>query len=117
MQLKKGGFSSGSRWNNAMMLSRSNPKSAIFQPPKTKLALELVQTSREENKETSCVYCDVVLNESNATADHIIPISDGGNNCQVNLVVCCKNCNNQRGNLDFREFMRLKKRNYKNLFI
>jgi hypothetical protein len=53
MQLKKGGFSSGSRWNNAMMLSRSNPKSAIFQPPKTKLALELVQTSREENKETS----------------------------------------------------------------
>ena len=45
MRLKKGGFSSGSRRNNAM-LSQSNPN----QPPKTKL--ELVQTSREENKET-----------------------------------------------------------------
>jgi hypothetical protein len=45
MQLKKGGFYSGSRWNNAMMLSRSNPN----QPLKTKL----VETSKEENKETS----------------------------------------------------------------
>jgi len=71
----------------------------------------------EENKETHCVYCDRVLDEENATADHIVPISDGGNNCQVNLVVCCKHCNNERGNLDFRDFMRLKKRNYKKLFF
>jgi len=48
MQLKKGGFSSGSRWNNSMMLSQPNPKLAIFQPPKTKL----FEPVREENKET-----------------------------------------------------------------
>jgi len=71
----------------------------------------------EKNKKSNCIYCDVILNEANATADHIVPISDGGNNSQVNLVVCCKDCNNERGNLDFTEFMILKKRNHKKLFI
>lgn len=71
----------------------------------------------DENVGANCIYCDTELDKENATADHIIPISEGGNNCQVNLVVCCKDCNNQRGNLDFKEFMRLKKRDYKNLFV
>lgn len=61
MRLKKGGFSSGSRRNNAM-LSQSNPN----QPPKTKL--ELVQTSREENKETSFENLDSFF-YSNANDD------------------------------------------------
>lgn len=59
----------------------------------------------EQNKNAKCIYCDEKLTPDNATADHIIPISDGGNNCQVNLVVCCKDCNNERGNLDFRYYM------------
>ena len=71
----------------------------------------------DENEGANCIYCDIELDKENATADHIIPISDGGNNCQVNLVVCCKGCNNQRGNLDFKEFIRLKKIPYKKLFI
>jgi hypothetical protein len=56
MRLKKGGFSSGSRWNNTM-LSNSNPN----QPPKTKL----VQTSREENKETSFENVDSFFYSNN----------------------------------------------------
>jgi 5-methylcytosine-specific restriction endonuclease McrA len=72
----------------------------------------------EENKETNCIYCDVELNNENATADHIIPISEGGNNCQVNLVVCCKDCNNQRGNMDFSTFLSFKKKKiYRRDFI
>jgi hypothetical protein len=63
MRLKKGGFSSGSRWNNTM-LSNSNPKSVIFQQPKPKL--ELVQTSREENKETSFENLDLFFYSNNA---------------------------------------------------
>lgn len=59
----------------------------------------------EQNQNTTCIYCDDKLTPDNATADHIIPISEGGNNCQVNLVVCCKDCNNERGNLDFRYYM------------
>lgn len=59
----------------------------------------------EKNKDARCLYCDTKLNIENATADHIIPISEGGNNCQVNLVVCCKDCNNERGNLDFKYYL------------
>ena len=73
----------------------------------------------EENIGANCIYCDSKLNHENATADHIIPISDGGNNCQVNLVVCCKDCNNERGNMDFQTYMSIKKKNSKGkkLFI
>lgn len=66
----------------------------------------------EENIGANCIYCDVKLDKENATTDHIIPISKGGNNCQVNLVVCCKSCNNERGDLDFNEYMIIKKRKH-----
>lgn len=62
----------------------------------------------EQHSNASCIYCDVKLTSENATADHIIPISNGGNNCQVNLVVCCKDCNNERGNLDFKYYLSIK---------
>jgi 5-methylcytosine-specific restriction endonuclease McrA len=62
----------------------------------------------EQHSNASCIYCDVKLTPENATADHIIPISNGGNNCQVNLVVCCKDCNNERGNLDFKYYLSIK---------
>lgn len=65
----------------------------------------------EKNADSKCIYCEKELTIDNATADHIIPISDGGNNCQVNLVVCCKDCNNERGNLDFKFY--LSKKNIK----
>lgn len=70
----------------------------------------------EENSDSNCIYCDKKLNNENATADHIVPISEGGNNTKVNLVVCCKDCNNERGNTDFKTFMYLKKYDY-NKFI
>ena len=67
----------------------------------------------DENIGANCIYCDTQLDKENATADHIIPISDGGNNCQVNLVVCCKDCNTERGDLDFKYY--LSKKNIKKM--
>ncbi len=67
----------------------------------------------EQNSDARCIYCDEILTTENATADHIIPISEGGNNAQVNLVVCCKGCNNERGNLDFKYY--LSKKNIKKM--
>jgi len=67
----------------------------------------------EKNEDTKCPYCDSNLSHENATADHIIPISKGGNNTQVNLVVCCKDCNNERGNLDFNNYLSLKNKKHK----
>jgi len=68
----------------------------------------------DENEGANCIYCGTKLHKENATADHIIPISKGGNNTQVNLVVCCKDCNNERGNLDFNDYRALKNKKYKN---
>ena len=67
----------------------------------------------DENDSYDCIYCDRKLDKENATADHIIPISEGGNNCQVNLVVCCKDCNNERGNMDFKTYLSIKKKRLK----
>jgi len=33
----------------------------------------------DENAGSNCIYCDIELDKENATADHIIPISEGGN--------------------------------------
>lgn len=61
------------------------------------------------NDNPKCIYCKDLLTYDNATADHIIPISKGGNNSQVNLMVCCHTCNAERGNMEFYEYL-----NYKN---
>jgi hypothetical protein len=60
------------------------------------------------NKNSRCLYCNQKLTKTNITTDHIIPLSKGGNNCQVNLVACCTKCNNERGNMDFYEYLKLK---------
>lgn len=67
-----------------------------------------------KHRNCKCPYCNKKLTLKNATADHIVPVSKGGNNCQVNLVVCCKKCNTQRGDSSIRDFLKSKKINYKN---
>lgn len=57
----------------------------------------------------NCIYCDTLLTEDNATAEHVIPISQGGSNSKINLLVCCKKCNNDRGDDDFVEYLSSKK--------
>jgi 5-methylcytosine-specific restriction endonuclease McrA len=68
----------------------------------------------KENKNARCIYCEKKLNDTNATTDHIIPISKGGNNTQVNLIVTCFDCNNERGSMKFTEYLRIKNIKYKN---
>ncbi len=67
----------------------------------------------KENPDAKCIYCEKHLNEVNATTDHIIPICDGGNNTQVNLMVSCFDCNNERGNMQFIDYLRLKNPKYR----
>ena len=62
------------------------------------------------NGNHNCLYCGCVLNDSNVTTDHIVPISKFGNNCRVNLVVCCDKCNLDRGATSFYKY--LKSKNY-----
>jgi hypothetical protein len=68
-----------------------------------------------QNEGSTCIYCDTPLTEENATSDHIIPISQGGNNTQVNMIICCKDCNNERGNLPFESYLKIKNTKFKSL--
>jgi len=65
------------------------------------------------NRNAKCIYCEKKLTLENATTDHIVPIADGGNNCQVNLMVCCQPCNSQRGTIPFNKFLKYKNIKYK----
>ena len=65
-----------------------------------------------------CCYCHVQFSEDtkssyNATFEHIIPKSRGGNDDFMNLVVACYGCNSLRGNnisaVDFNELIQLAK--------
>jgi hypothetical protein len=72
------------------------------------------QKSLEEIKNPKCIYCNCKLNPTNATTDHIIPISKGGNNTQVNLMVCCIKCNGERGDMEFYQYIKNKNPKFKN---
>jgi len=67
----------------------------------------------KENPNAKCIYCEKSLNEENATTDHIIPICEGGNNTQVNLMVSCFDCNNERGSTNFFDYLKLKNPKYR----
>lgn len=69
----------------------------------------------ENHRNAKCLYCNDKLTIENATTDHIIPISTGGNNSQVNLIVCCKSCNEERGNIEFNKYLSYKNSKYKDI--
>jgi hypothetical protein len=66
----------------------------------------------EETKNSKCIYCECELNRENATTDHIIPISRGGNNTQINFIVSCSKCNSERGDVEFYQYLKIKNNKY-----
>jgi 5-methylcytosine-specific restriction endonuclease McrA len=45
----------------------------------------------------ACQYCSVQLPAGRLTLDHVIPRSRGGQSTWENLVACCFECNNMKG--------------------
>lgn len=45
-----------------------------------------------------CQYCDKALTVNNATIDHVLPRSHGGQTTFENTVISCHYCNNKKGN-------------------
>lgn len=46
---------------------------------------------------SQCQYCGIKLGKSSGTLDHVIPRSRGGKTDYLNCVLCCKECNNSKG--------------------
>lgn len=56
------------------------------------------------NSNKTCYYCHRNLNRFTRTIDHLIPISRGGPNRIYNRVYCCKECNNEKGDMTVKEY-------------
>lgn len=62
-------------------------------------ALRAEAIRRQSNR---CYWCDCVMHQTEldqpqyATADHLIPLHDGGKTTHGNIVAACKKCNSER---------------------
>jgi 5-methylcytosine-specific restriction endonuclease McrA len=45
-----------------------------------------------------CYYCGTALVGSDATVDHLLPLSRGGTSEEKNLVASCRSCNSKKKN-------------------
>lgn len=55
-----------------------------------------------------CIYCNVSFtNNRPPSKDHLLPVSCGGSDWAINIVMACKRCNASRGNIPFRTFCKL----------
>ena len=56
-----------------------------------------------------CIWCHAALGDHRSdnyyTMDHVIPRSAGGEYSRDNLVMSCKACNTERGNMSVLQFM------------
>lgn len=51
-----------------------------------------------------CHYCGVPLSRESVTVDHKIAKSRDGGHARGNLLPCCLDCNNEKGNADYESF-------------
>lgn len=59
--------------------------------------------SRLQPDKNICYYCTKDIT-NRRTKEHIIPVSKGGNNKEINLVYACRECNYRRGNKDLGDY-------------
>lgn len=50
-----------------------------------------------------CRFCGCALTRNEFTLDHLLPRSKGGPDWDINLVVACTACNNQKGDKSIEE--------------
>ena len=62
-----------------------------------KIVPESVRLLILERDEFACVYCAATEDDERLGIDHVIPVSQGGDNSLNNLVACCRGCNSAKG--------------------
>lgn len=63
-------------------------------PPRVPLINRHAIYDRDGGK---CAYCKKYLDRREATMDHIVPSSKGGQTEWTNIVLCCTECNTRKG--------------------
>jgi 5-methylcytosine-specific restriction enzyme A len=63
-----------------------------------KKAKELRKTNwwQEQLNRGICHFCGEKFSPEDLTMDHLVPVSRGGKSTRGNIVVCCKECNNNK---------------------
>lgn len=62
----------------------------------------------KHNKPNVCFWCGKHITDwNNLTADHLTPLSRGGRTVDDNLVLCCHDCNEDKGNMTKREYIKV----------
>ena len=52
-----------------------------------------------------CFYCHKVVSAGEATIDHLIPLSRGGERFESNAVIACRWCNSHKSDMEYGEFL------------
>ena len=80
-----------------------------------KLTIRKYMEARNSDDTVPCHYCQIRLTPDNFQLDHKVPMSKGGFKTKAelqeesNLVVCCPECNKEKGNTySYEEFMEMK---------
>jgi len=60
----------------------------------------------KEHFKCTCVYCGETYDFNQLTLDHVKPRSKGGQDLTNNVVCACKRCNQDKGSLNWLDWMR-----------
>lgn len=62
----------------------------------------------KETHEHKCIYCGKELKDNEITIDHLEPIDKGGNTTVDNLGIACKECNKDKANMSYEDYLEYK---------
>jgi hypothetical protein len=88
--------------------------SALVKNRNTIIKLHSQKQMRElvfERDKYKCHYCG----KQGLTLDHMTPRSKGGCSTPKNLVCCCYECNQKKGSLSYKEFIRIIRKEVKTI--
>lgn len=84
----------------AVVALKSNNK------PSSRINKRVVDRAFRQGYDPVCAYTREVIERDDASAEHIIPLSSGGNNSVWNICVADAELNNYRGNRNFWRYWR-----------
>lgn len=89
-------------------------RSGSYIPPVVRLPSKGARSSVTQNarrkafkvfERIPCFYCKKLITYEQSVGDHMVPVSRGGSNTMLNIAVCCRPCDLNKGNLTAQEYL------------